>query len=827
MRRKAILVFIFLFCLKAQASESDLVVSEIMYDAAGSDSGHEWIELYNSGLENVTVSSTWRFFDSSNHKINFYQGTSTIASQEFFVLVDNGEQFLLDYPDFIGNIFDTVINLSNTSSSLAISFDEGTTQSLIEDYSLLWGAGGNGYSLEKIDLLASITNNWQESSILGGTPGKINSEKQTEEILIEENIIEEPSQNWSKLIINELLPNPLGSDDNEWIELYNSGDESLNLDGLKIKDNATRVFILDVDSGLSLALAAHSYLVIPKSLSGISLNNSNGDGVFIMDPDNNLIDSVVYNDIAIEGRSYARSENYFVWSKTATPGANNQILVNQAPVAQISIAETDFIVGEKISFSASASYDPDGEDLDYLWEFGDDQTSAKESIKHSFDKLGTYTVCLTVTDLEGDDDKTEFVLDIKQDKAVSTAETTASKVENIIVDLAEDDLIISEFMPNPLGSDEGEWIELYNSSDQAIDLYAWQIDDEEGGSKPYQFSTSTIISAKNYLVLNRTETKTTLNNTSDSVRLLSPGGDLWQEVSYTKIPEDKTYAWDYINKEWLIGEPSPGVENIFENTKEIETIYGVAELSELAKNSFVLVQGIAINSTDKDTRSLYLADYNFLSLNFEEVTEVYSYYKNFPDIKAGDLVTVSGQISKLDDLPRLKIKTAQDIWQNDVSIKLSEPEIVDVGNIDEDLLGSYLRIKGIVVKKSGNNIYVASDIEEEHIVRVYSKFSSKDLEIKKGDEIIVAGILSQTDSAFKLVPFGIKDIAVSKQVLGSKINAEPLKVADISTSTEQVVGDDNRKDNIKNILIFLVGGLVLLVLIYIVRKKRNNPIDNI
>jgi hypothetical protein len=138
-----------------RASELDLVVSEIMYDVSGADSTKEWVEIYNSGAEEISLNSAWRFFDASNHNINFYQGTSTIASQEYFVLADNGANFLLDHPNYLGTVFDTVINLPNSSSSLALSFDEGASYALEEYYDSAWGANGNGHSLEKIDLQIS------------------------------------------------------------------------------------------------------------------------------------------------------------------------------------------------------------------------------------------------------------------------------------------------------------------------------------------------------------------------------------------------------------------------------------------------------------------------------------------------------------------------------------------------------------------------------------------------------------------------------------------------------------------------------------------------
>ena len=358
-----------------------------------------------------------------------------------------------------------------------------------------------------------------------------------EDEAVDDPIEEELERPWEQLIINEFLPNPIGSDDNEWIELYNNGPEILNLEGLKIKDNAARIFTLEADSGVNLYLLANNYLLLPKSVTGISLNNSSDESVIIMQPNQAIIQAVNYNE-AIEDRSYAWSEQGFVWTKTPTPGAVNQILINQAPVAQISIVSEDFVLGEKISFSAANSYDPEEDDLDYLWDFGDGETSTKKDIKYTYEKLGSYTVCLTVADPEGASDQADFNLEISQNE--NEEEDINKKIETsqsaVAIDLSEDDLIISELIPNPVGSDDNEWIELYNASDKNIDLYAWQLDDSEGGSKPYVFASSTLVLAKDFLVLNRAETKITLNNTSDAVRILTPAGDIWQEVKYENLP---------------------------------------------------------------------------------------------------------------------------------------------------------------------------------------------------------------------------------------------------------------------------------------------------
>lgn len=804
------------------AEPSALVISEIMYDVSGADSGREWIELYNTGPDNLLVTSTWRFFDSSNHKINLYQGTSTITSQEFFILADNAEQFLLDYPDFSGNLFDTVMSLPNSSSSLALSFDNGDSYGIGEFYDSVWGGSGDGYSLEKKDFYASSTDNWQISSRLGGTPGQINSlptiiEESEEEKEI--TTIDEVTVAWEQLLINEILPNPAGSDDAEWIELYNQGPEVLHLSGLQISDASSRVFVLDTDSGLALHLLANQYLLIPKDISGISLNNFS-DELSIIDPDDKVIDFIAY-DKAPEAKSYARSAESFVWTNYPTPGLVNQIVLNQPPVSQIS-ATGDFLVGEKIYFSAEHSYDPEEGDLDYDWDFGDGQNSSRQTVKHSFESPGSYTVALTVMDGEGSSNTAYFVIDIYPPEAnlendMINNDAEEVELENFKLDLAEGDLIISEFMPNPVGSDDGEWIELYNSSNRDIDLYGWYLDDADGGSKMRQVATSTIIEAHGYLVFPRADTKLTLNNTSDSVRLFTPLEEIWQEILYEKISEGKSYAWDNINNEWVENQPSPGQENIFYVETSEEIIYNVSDIADLEKGEDLLVQGVVLNSPDTDDRSLYLAGYNFSQTNLEELVEIYSYYKNFPKLQVGQLVTIKGQLSGVGYLPRIKIRNKEDIILNDVIIDLINPEEIFVEDVGDYLLGSYTMVRGTVVKKSGPNIYLSANNEEDYLLRAYSKFSTKELDINKGDQISVQGILLESNDSFKLILFDADDIVVWGKVLGEKI--ETSKVSSKIVSSTNLIVTTNHKSKIKNILIYIAIFLFVLIIVYYSKKR--------
>ena len=104
------------------------------------------------------------------------------------------------------------------------------------------------------------------------------------------------------------------------------------------------------------------------------------------------------------------------WSVTLTvtdpDGESNFVkhsfsVTDLPPVASIKLDKTSVFTDEIIQFSGEDSYDPEGEALDFLWDFGDNKTSSLKSPQHSWDNAGMYQVTLTVIaeDQEGAETK--------------------------------------------------------------------------------------------------------------------------------------------------------------------------------------------------------------------------------------------------------------------------------------------------------------------------------------------------------------------------------------------------------------------------------------
>ncbi|MBU1049857.1 PKD domain-containing protein [Candidatus Bipolaricaulota bacterium] len=83
-------------------------------------------------------------------------------------------------------------------------------------------------------------------------------------------------------------------------------------------------------------------------------------------------------------------------SLTLTP-----IPSNAPPVAAFAYAPAGPVVGDTVSFDASASSDSDGSISSYAWTFGDGATGSGQFVTHAYTASGSRTVKLTVTDNQG------------------------------------------------------------------------------------------------------------------------------------------------------------------------------------------------------------------------------------------------------------------------------------------------------------------------------------------------------------------------------------------------------------------------------------------
>ena len=85
---------------------------------------------------------------------------------------------------------------------------------------------------------------------------------------------------------------------------------------------------------------------------------------------------------------------------------------NREPIAVLTCETTCADLGEAVRFSSEGSYDPDGGELVYRFDFGDGQTAEGPWSEHAYEEPGARRVVLTVTDAEGASDSSSCIVSI-------------------------------------------------------------------------------------------------------------------------------------------------------------------------------------------------------------------------------------------------------------------------------------------------------------------------------------------------------------------------------------------------------------------------------
>jgi PKD repeat protein len=132
------------------------------------------------------------------------------------------------------------------------------------------------------------------------------------------------------------------------------------------------------------------FLVLGLGNSSLSYSIPYGADTFLLDPDLNIIPSMVTN-------------GYF-------ENMGDEIL--QPPVALFDYLPKPVFVGNVTTFNGSASYDPDGSVVNWAWNFGEPPLASDPIVTHTYASPGNYTVTLTVTDNDGLNGSTSKVVPV-------------------------------------------------------------------------------------------------------------------------------------------------------------------------------------------------------------------------------------------------------------------------------------------------------------------------------------------------------------------------------------------------------------------------------
>lgn len=126
LKTRVLLTFLVLFVFSLPASAFAAVdITDVMYDAPGSDEGHEWVEITNKGTESVDISK-YKFLEGGvNHKLTLATGSAVLVATASAIISNNPAIFLSEHPGFTRSVFKSSFSLSNTGETIALIDESG------------------------------------------------------------------------------------------------------------------------------------------------------------------------------------------------------------------------------------------------------------------------------------------------------------------------------------------------------------------------------------------------------------------------------------------------------------------------------------------------------------------------------------------------------------------------------------------------------------------------------------------------------------------------------------------------------------------------------
>lgn len=692
------------------AQPSDIVINEIMSDPG--DSGQEWLELYNTTSVDINCTG-WRLKDAGG-AITTLSGTIVGHG---FMLVSSPKGSLNNAGDRITLLDGAMTMIDSVSYGDVPGSQAASTATLARDgASIIRFPDGVDRDTDRED--------WHVTSY--PTPGAPNrlSDPAGADVL-------------TQVRLSELLPNPSGSEiDDEYIELFNSGTTTVRLAGTVLADESS-VYTFSDDQ----TIGPGEYFIIYRSISRLALNNTGGETVTLRDAAGRLADSVSYDGAAPSDQSYTRlSDESWQWlspTPAAAPlavGGPVSVLIRQSQIRAG--------VGEAIRFDAASSTGPGP----YFWDFGDGGTAVGDVVEHSYAVEGTYHIAVIVGTGE----------QVVVGHAVAVVGSTTIP-----------SLYVSEIVPNPAGDDRAqEFIELHNPFEWPVTVNGWSLQDSDG--RVYELAGELL--PGEYRTLYRPVTKLTLPNSEGEVRLLMPSSSV-DHVTYDDAREGQSYSLVALQWSWS-ATPTPGAGNMQTSAPAKKAARGVsprpvplAALQTLPLNTLVQATGtVSALPGVLGSQTLYLAGSGI---------QVYMYKKDFPNLRLGDHVRVTGVITQADGERRIKLSTRGDIVVTG-SGPAPSPHQISLDAVADDIVGSLVRVRGTVIERRGATVVIAEGSDEVTIYFKATTAISSDA-VDEGDVIEVTGILSRSGDAYRILPRSRDDIVLIQrpEVRGSMESNTP------------------------------------------------------
>lgn len=542
------------------------------------------------------------------------------------------------------------------------------------------------------------------------------------------------STSFSSLIItfNELFQNPIGSDEeNEWIELINLGDQEVNLTDWAVEDASGKHYTISQGAVIaSTTIAPKGYFLLPRTATGIALNNTGTETLTLLSPSEQTIISVTYTGPAEEGHSWARDQNgNYQWTTTPTPSASNIIT---APQIQ------EITKSRKQENNASQT--------------GNSQSQQTPIV--SSPPLITFTLVINelLPNPQGDDAVGEWIeLKNEGDDEVTLSGLTLSDESGVAYTFTMQSnpippngfRLLPRSQTNIVLNNDGDTLSLkYQGKAVAIVSYGKSEEgmsfarDEEGN-----FAWTTLPTP----------------DMPNSFTLSSEGEEREEEEEDESISSVAASEGKQTVEVPATSKPSvPSASSI----KGIRTA-AIDAIRQLPHNTNTFIEGVVIVPPGVFGKTTFYLD----------GIQVYSVAVSFPAFAFGDRVQVQGYVSASGNETRITVPKTGFVKKVGEG-KMPDPQSVTAESLGEEYEGKFVQVEGELIEKKGTTLWLDDGTGEVRVV-IKEGTGLTVQEFTVGDRYIVIGVLSETVSGYRILPRGKDDIAPMGEVKGASLAPSP------------------------------------------------------
>lgn len=479
------------------------VIDSLEYFSTWGGSSGKSLERINYNFSS-TDSLNWL---SSKSKSGATPGDINSVTQKDFDIEIADIIFSPEFPVYDDNI-SVSINIKNPGKNIAnfsIDFFEDINNDSIPDNLLESSSNHSLNSLESVEVRLNYTiSNLQSPKYFYASLVFNQDQDKTNNYFYK---IISPGYPASTILINEIMYNPSGGEP-EWIELYNTSGDSINLKEWSLNDVITTPFYSYISQDIFIparsffVIAADSTItnyhrIIPAKILAVNLPNLNNDedGIVLKDNRQLIIDSVFYSKdwngirgyslerVSLTSPSIVKSN----WSNStdilqSTPGRINSITSKQY---DLSVADINFnpefpVPGENIFISAVVKNNGSLNAENFSIQFftgktpGFSQLQLLNEVNINLLPAGDSIIVNSGVSISNLLDKTLTAVKIIFNSDEDSLNNYAERF--IEPGFARNSILINEIMFNPL-DEETEWVEIINNSDDTLNLRDWSVSD--------------------------------------------------------------------------------------------------------------------------------------------------------------------------------------------------------------------------------------------------------------------------------------------------------------------------------------------------------------